>query len=59
MECINKLLFNRVQQLRSMCEKLQSELDARAKVEVELSPANEAHKNSQNWSAGATVATSI
>lgn len=55
MECINKLLFNRVQQLRSMCEKLQSELDARAKVEVELSPANEAHKNSQNWSGGSTV----
>ncbi|XP_057314878.1 myotubularin-related protein 2-like [Hydractinia symbiolongicarpus] len=53
METINKLLFTRVQQLRSMCEKLQSELDARAKVEVEVSPANES--NSPNWSSSSAV----
>ena len=53
MEYINKILFNRVQQLRGMCEKLQGELDVRAKVEVELSPAKEAHKTSQSWGTAA------
>lgn len=60
LEYINKLLFNRVKQLRSMCEKLQSELDVRAKVEVELSPAKEAHKTSQSWSgAGGSTVTPV
>jgi len=46
MENVNRLLFARVKQLRTMCENLQNELDARAKVEI--SPANETH-NSQTW----------
>jgi len=50
MENINKILFARVQQLRSMCENLQSELDARAKIEV--SPGASESRNSQTWPSG-------
>ncbi|XP_065667293.1 myotubularin-related protein 2 isoform X3 [Hydra vulgaris] len=52
MEHINKVLFARVKQLRTMCENLQSELDARATVQV--SPANET-RNSETWSGTISV----
>lgn len=41
-------------QLRAMCEKLQSELDARAKIEITT-----ANENSQTWSGNSGSVTPV